>query len=407
MDTLFVNGSVFDGVPVPARAVRRRPVGPDRRVGPDLTDRRDAGTEVVDLAGGLLVPGFVDAHIHPVQGGLERARCDLSPVLRPRGDPAEDRRRTPTRTPRSSGSSAAAGTNPTTPAEPRPRPTSTRWSVTARRSSSTPTTTAPGPTPARSNSPASPPVLRTRVDGRIERGPDGTPTGTLHEGAMDLVGRLVPETTHVEQVAALMEAQAYLHSLGVTGWQDAILGDYANLHRRDPGVHRTGDDRPPHRSRGRRALVATRAWCRADPRAGRTPGAVPPAPLRPRQRQDHAGRHRRELHRRHARPLLRRLRLPYSELGPVLRRPCCPALSMWSPLDAAGFQVHVHAIGDRAVREALDAFAASTPMNGPRGITSLRICRSIHPDDIGRFAALGVAANMQALWAVYERRCST
>ena len=46
---------------------------------------------------------------------------------------------------------------------------------------------------------------------------------------MDLVGRLVPPTTHEEQVAALLDAQAYLHSLGVTGWQDAILGDYANL----------------------------------------------------------------------------------------------------------------------------------------------------------------------------------
>jgi hypothetical protein len=66
------------------------------------------------------------------------------------------------------------------------------------------------------------------ADGRIERTPDGSPTGTLHEGAMDLVGRLVPPTTQVEQVAALVDAQAYLHSLGITGWQDAILGDYAN-----------------------------------------------------------------------------------------------------------------------------------------------------------------------------------
>src|SRR5260370_9867105 len=37
-----------------------------------------AGTEVIDLAGKLLLPGFVDAHVHPVMGGTERALCDLT-----------------------------------------------------------------------------------------------------------------------------------------------------------------------------------------------------------------------------------------------------------------------------------------------------------------------------------------
>src|SRR6476661_10719612 len=37
-----------------------------------------AGTTHVDLQGGLVAPGFVDAHVHAVQGGLERVRCDLS-----------------------------------------------------------------------------------------------------------------------------------------------------------------------------------------------------------------------------------------------------------------------------------------------------------------------------------------
>ena len=69
-------------------------------------------------------------------------------------------------------------------------------------------------------------------------------------------------------------------------------------------------------------------------------------------------------------------------------------------LDAAGFQVHVHAIGDRAVREALDAFEGLDVENDLRHhIAHLQV---VHPDDVGRFATLGVAANMQALWAVYE-----
>ena len=71
------------------------------------------------------------------------------------------------------------------------------------------------------------------ADGRIERDDDGHPTGTLHEGAMALVGALVPETTEDELYDGLMAGQAYLHSLGVTGWQDAIIGDYAGM--TDPG----------------------------------------------------------------------------------------------------------------------------------------------------------------------------
>ena len=75
-----------------------------------------------------------------------------------------------------------------------------------------------------------------------------------------------------------------------------------------------------------------------------------------------------------------------------------------SRLDVAGFGVHVHAIGDRAVREALDAFDAARAANGRSagaGTTS-RTSRCVHPDDIPRFAELGVTANMQALWAAHE-----
>src|SRR5690606_6840943 len=65
------------------------------------------------------------------------------------------------------------------------------------------------------------------ADGRIERDPDGTPTGVLHEGAMDLVGLRTPRPTAADLDAALMDAQAHLFSLGITGWQDAIVGSYA------------------------------------------------------------------------------------------------------------------------------------------------------------------------------------
>ncbi len=72
-------------------------------------------------------------------------------------------------------------------------------------------------------------------------------------------------------------------------------------------------------------------------------------------------------------------------------------------LDAAGFQVHLHAIGDRTVRESLDAIEAARDANGPTDnrhhIAHLQV---MHPRDIPRFAALGVTANIQALWAAHE-----
>ncbi len=78
-DTVFQGGTIFDGTDVlptgTAVAVRD---GVITAVGDDLDGLVGRGTEVVDLAGGLLAPGFVDAHIHPVEGGLERMRCDLS-----------------------------------------------------------------------------------------------------------------------------------------------------------------------------------------------------------------------------------------------------------------------------------------------------------------------------------------
>jgi predicted amidohydrolase YtcJ len=78
-------------------------------------------------------------------------------------------------------------------------------------------------------------------------------------------------------------------------------------------------------------------------------------------------------------------------------------------LDALGFQVHLHAIGDRAVREALDAIEAARAANRAAAgngysdnrhhIAHLQV---VHPDDVPRFAALEVTANIQGLWAAHE-----
>jgi predicted amidohydrolase YtcJ len=69
-------------------------------------------------------------------------------------------------------------------------------------------------------------------------------------------------------------------------------------------------------------------------------------------------------------------------------------------LDAAGFQVHAHAIGDRAVRMALDAFAFARRLNGPRDARPMIAhLEMIDSADLPRFAAEGVIPSFQPLWA--------
>ncbi|MBT8080193.1 MAG: amidohydrolase [Gammaproteobacteria bacterium] len=69
-------------------------------------------------------------------------------------------------------------------------------------------------------------------------------------------------------------------------------------------------------------------------------------------------------------------------------------------LDAEGFQLHFHALGDRAVRQALDAVEAAIAVNAQRErrhqVAHLAL---IAPADLPRFVELGVAANIQPLWA--------
>jgi predicted amidohydrolase YtcJ len=74
-------------------------------------------------------------------------------------------------------------------------------------------------------------------------------------------------------------------------------------------------------------------------------------------------------------------------------------------LDALGFQVHVHAIGDRAVRETLDAFETAVQRNG-RNDNRHHVAhiQMISREDVPRFRDLGVVANMQPLWATNEEQ---
>lgn len=395
---LFVNAQVFDGqrhLGAAAVAVRR---GLVVAVGDPATVRERAGedAEEVDCGGGLLLPGFQDAHMHPLVGGLERLRCELSGLssvedyldaLR-----ASARRQSGAAWFRAGGWSISAF-------GPHGPTAELLDSVVADKPAFIPSTdhhdawvntralevagiTAQTPDPS---------------DGWIERDADGNPTGTLREGAQALVWNHV-ETTREEYADALREAQSHLHSWGITGWHDALIGGYAGLDDptqayldlieageltahvrcsqwwdRHRGLEQV-DDLLAQRDRLAEAgldagsvkmmmdgIAETFTATVTEPYLGEIPAAC-----------GHGG-------------------LPF-----VTREQVQEAVTA---LDAAGLQVHFHAIGDRAVRDALDAVEAARLANGRNDLRhQVAHLQLVRPEDRARFRALGVTANMQGMW---------
>ncbi len=79
---------------------------------------------------------------------------------------------------------------------------------------------------------------------------------------------------------------------------------------------------------------------------------------------------------------------------------CSNAMQGFIELDKAGWQIHVHAIGDRATREALDNFQAARDANGDRDLRhTITHLEAIDAADIARFPGLGVIASMSLQWA--------
>ena len=79
---------------------------------------------------------------------------------------------------------------------------------------------------------------------------------------------------------------------------------------------------------------------------------------------------------------------------------CSDARPGFVELDKAGWQIHVHAIGDRATRDALDDFQAALEQNGARDLRhTITHLEAIDEADVPRFARLGVIASMSLQWA--------
>jgi predicted amidohydrolase YtcJ len=348
-------------------------------------------TRVVDLGGRLVLPGFQDIHIHPISGGVEASACDLNAFE----TVAEYRTRV----------AEYAQANPDVPWI-----TGGGWSMAA---------FGPG---ARASKgildelvPDRPVFLYSRdghsawanskalelagitkdtqdpPDGIIDRDPEtGEPIGSLQEGATSLVAQVVPETTPEMLTQGLEYARDMLHEFGITSIQVAAA-DEPDLVTYT-ALDATGDLDL--------RIVASIWWERDE-----TEEQIP---------------HIKELREKYTKGNVRATTVKIMQDGvmenftavmlePYLTPEKTKGIPMVEPeflkevvtmLDAEDFQVHFHAIGDGAIRQALDSIEAARTANGESDhrhhISHLEL---IDPADIPRFAALDTTANFQPLWA--------
>jgi predicted amidohydrolase YtcJ len=358
-------------------------------------------TRVIDLRGRMLVPGFQDAHIHPLWAGIEQMECDLrSSRGRPavletirayvEAHPADDwivgsgwyMGDFPNGLPRREDLDAILHSRP---AYFPNRDGHSSWVNSRALELAGITRDTPDPD-----------------GGRIERDPDGSPTGALHETAADLVEALLPVAGPDKWLTAFRAAQAYLHSVGITAWQDAIV-------------------RPDDHEVYRRAFEAGLLTARVEAALwwDRERGAEQVDELIERSATGSFGRFRANS----VKIMLDGVLETYTGalLDPYLDADGRPTSNRGisfidarllrdyvTRLDAAGLQAHFHSIGDRAVRDALDAIEAARRANGPTDtrphISHIQV---IHPDDVPRFGALGAVANAQPLWACHETQMDT
>ena len=227
------------------------------------------------------------------------------------------------------------------------------------------------------------------LNGHFVKDATGRLTGMLHEEAITLVRDRLPQLTDADWVAGARAGQAHANRHGITGILDPFVVDrhvtaYGTLAAQDALTLR----------------VSGAASVTAHDRA---------AELLPRLtalRAAHQGLFPVNsakfffdgvFENRTAAMIA-----PYADDGgnaPVMFPPDLVA-ELFCALDAARFQIHVHVIGDMAARAALDGIETARKANGPwPALHQLAHLQVVHPDDIPRLAALGVMANVQPLWA--------
>ncbi|MFF8913422.1 amidohydrolase [Streptomyces sp. NPDC015032] len=406
------NARVFTGLPG-SRPVEAVAVGHDGRIiatgrGRELQRLVGRGTEVVDARGATVMSGIHDGHVHPLSagerslrpslGGAETTADELLAIL------TGFLQDTPGQEP--DGWLVVSDWNPigllpqgTLPHHslldtlPTRRPIAllggdghNAWVNARALEIAGITATTPDP-----------------VGGKIVKGPDGKPSGVLKDDAQNLVNRHIPEPSEAELVAACSRVLAQAAASGVTTMMDAVVG--------------------------RSQLTTYQALAKA----GKLPQRIVPAiSIDSDLAKDPAAAlaHARGL--RGAFQDVPGLRFGTIKvfLDGVIEYPAQTAALLEPYLDGsghptdnrgelyvsaqdygrltaafnrAGWQMHAHGLGDRAVRTALDGYAYARRTTGVRGArNTIAHLQVVDPADLGRFAALDVVACMQLQWATQD-----
>lgn len=389
-DRIFVNGRIWTGDEArPAAQALAVRGGRLLAVGTDAEVRKLAGTAtpVVDLAGLRVVPGFYDGHMHVMGGSLGLDEVDLvgtRSVAEVQERLAEYAKANPGKA-WIVGGGWAYGELGEAPTRARlDAVVSDRPVLLADRDHHSSWVNSKALALAGVGSETKDPA-----DGIVVRDAAGAPTGLLKEGAVDLVATHVPPPTPEETQRALRKGMALLASYGLTSVQDALFSE-ANV----PVFERLLQD-GGFKVRVRAALPLVRE---------------PDAAVLERYRA---------LRARHAKDDRLRFEAVKSMLDGVIDAKTASMLEPYTSgglglpnwtdadldraiavFDREGFQVMLHACGDRAIRQALDAFERVGRTGAPRERRH-RVEHAEVPTDAdrSRFKALGVVASTQALFA--------
>lgn len=392
---LFRGGTIRPRVGAPAVAELLVRDGVVAAVGEGL--QPPIGTDVVDLGGRALLPGFVDAHVHPPMAGLQR--------LGHRIDEGSDLPSTWAQV-REAAASVGAGWLVVTgySAILFARARVTRHDLDE----------IVGHRPAllvnsdQHGGLASTTALRASGlwddtgDARlVERDAGGVPTGLVNEEGLGRLLAAVPPPTRAAQEAALIEGIRMLNSVGVVGWQDAMVGSLSGAFDSGPLYRAFAED-----GRLTARVSAALGWDRAR-------GIEQIDELRERRAQLPTGSFHAPAVKIFVDGVLEAgtaamltdyadtAGIPLGTAGGSLIDPAALRTAVVA-LDRAGFDVHMHAIGDRAVRSALDAVAAARDGGDPSRRHQIAHAMFVDPADLPRFAALDVTLDLQPIWAAAD-----